>query len=253
MYLFVAGLAGSGKTTLVASYSRWLRENGHNVRVVNLDPGAETVPYKPDFDIRNLFTVIEIMRKYDLGPNGALLKASELLLERSDEILANPAFKPYDAIVFIDTPGQLEVFMFRPEGRKFVRKLMRRAPTAAIFLVDAQLCNNIGDFVSSWALGLLLQIKLDIPIIPVINKIDLVGEEERKLIEAIVYEPETLREIVAEKLHGLDAALVEDLVKLVADYQQSMRPVMISALKADGFEDLFSVVHEAFCSCGDLS
>jgi len=253
VYLLVAGLAGSGKTTLVASYSKWLRENGHNVRVVNLDPGAETVPYKPDFDVRNLFTVVDIMKKYNLGPNGALLKASELLLEKSDEILANPAFKPYDAIVFIDTPGQLEVFMFRAEGRKFVRKLLRRAPTIAIFLVDAQLCSNVGDFVSSWALGLFLQIKLDIPVIPVINKIDLVGEEERKLIEAIVYEPETLKEVIVKKLRGLDAALAEDLVKLVADYQQSMRPVMVSALRGDGFEDLFSVVHEAFCSCGDLS
>lgn len=253
MYLLVAGLAGSGKTTLVANYSRWLRENGHNVRVVNLDPGAEIVPYKPDFDIRNLFTVSQIMKKYGLGPNGALLKAGELLLEKSDEVLANPAFKPYDAIVFIDTPGQLEVFMFRVEGRKFVRKLMRRAPTVVVFLVDAQLCNNIGDFISSWALGLFLQIKLDIPVIPIINKIDLVGEEERKLIEAIVYEPETLKEVIVKKLRGLNAALAEDLVKLVADYQQSMRPIMVSALKGDGFEDLFSVVHETFCSCGDLS
>lgn len=253
VYLLVAGLAGSGKTTLVANYSKWLRKNGHNVRVVNLDPGAETVPYKPDFDVRNLFTVVDIMKKYNLGPNGALLKASELLLERSDEILADPAFKPYDAIVFIDTPGQLEVFMFRTEGRKFVRKLLRRAPTIAIFLVDAQLCNNVGDFVSSWTLSLFLQIRLDIPVIPVINKIDLVGEEERKLIETIVYEPETLKEVIVKKLHGLDAALAEDLVKLVADYQQSMRPVMVSALRGDGFEDLFSVVHEAFCSCGDLS
>ncbi|NPA05588.1 MAG: GTPase [Crenarchaeota archaeon] len=251
MYVVVAGMAGSGKTSLVAAYAEWLRGvEGEEVSIVNLDPGVEVLPYKPDFDIRSMFTVSGIMRKYGLGPNGALLKASELIALNIEKILGHPAFDP-GRTVLIDTPGQLEVFLFRREGRRFVAELKRRGGVATVFLVDGSLAGDVTDFVTSWVLGLLLQLKLDTPTVPVISKADLVPDME--VVEKIVYDPLSLRDMVVGRVSGVNADLAADLLRLIADYQQSLRPVLVSARERRGFEELYSVIHEVFCSCGDLS
>ena len=73
--VYFLGTAGSGKTTLTANFAKWLLKNGFAVSIVNLDPGAEVLPYKPDFDVRTIVNLWEIMRKEKLGSNGALLKS----------------------------------------------------------------------------------------------------------------------------------------------------------------------------------
>ncbi len=251
MYLLIMGLAGSGKTTLTAAFGKWMKENGHRVRIVNLDPGAEVLPYEPDFDIREIVTVSKVMREYNLGPNGAMLKASEIIVEKAKQILRHPAFKPFDATVIIDTPGQLEIFMLRREGYKFTSLLKRRAPTVGVFLVDGSMVYNVADLITSWMMGLLLQVKLDIPTIPVFSKADLIPD--REVVEKLVMEPEGLQEYIEKQLSGVTAELASEMARLLEEYQQSLRPVLVSAKTGEGFEELFSVVHEAFCSCGDLS
>ncbi|MEM0040806.1 MAG: ATP/GTP-binding protein [Thermoproteota archaeon] len=84
------GSAGSGKTSLAKAYGDWLSKSGRKVSFINLDPGVEETPYSPSFDIRTFFTVEEIMRRESLGPNGAMIRAMDILAERSFE-LANPS------------------------------------------------------------------------------------------------------------------------------------------------------------------
>ncbi|MEM3342374.1 MAG: ATP/GTP-binding protein, partial [Thermoplasmata archaeon] len=59
--LFFVGTAGSGKSTLVASFSRWMKDNSYDAVSVNLDPGAESIPYIHDFDIREKINLRTIM------------------------------------------------------------------------------------------------------------------------------------------------------------------------------------------------
>ena len=51
-YIFLTGLAGSGKSLLTSVISDSLEEDGWSVARVNLDPSAESIPYTPDYDIR---------------------------------------------------------------------------------------------------------------------------------------------------------------------------------------------------------
>jgi len=51
MEIFVAGPAGSGKSTFVKSYSELLGEKGYSVCCVNLDPATEPL-YDASKDIR---------------------------------------------------------------------------------------------------------------------------------------------------------------------------------------------------------
>ena len=48
--LFVVGMAGSGKSSLTATYSEWLKGGDRDVLTANLDPGAIALPYNPDID-----------------------------------------------------------------------------------------------------------------------------------------------------------------------------------------------------------
>jgi hypothetical protein len=103
---FVIGTAGSGKTELTASFTRWLELQGEDVLAVNLDPGAIIVPYPANVDVRDYITVEEVMERYSLGPNGGLVYACDMMIEIIDKLAREiESFDP--DLVILDTPGQM--------------------------------------------------------------------------------------------------------------------------------------------------
>jgi GTPase SAR1 family protein len=77
---------------------------------VNLDPGADVLPYKPVVDAREYVAVEGLMREKGLGPNGALVESMQVLYERRDELLERISRLEAD-VVLVDTPGQMELFL----------------------------------------------------------------------------------------------------------------------------------------------
>ena len=53
IFVYFIGTAGSGKSTLTYNFKQWMYLRGLDVITVNLDPGAENLPYEPDVDIRD--------------------------------------------------------------------------------------------------------------------------------------------------------------------------------------------------------
>jgi GTPase SAR1 family protein len=86
LVVFIIGTAGSGKSQLTAAYGQWLKMSKQNVSVVNLDPGASKLPYSPDVDVRDYVDVGTVMEDYSLGPNGALVMASDLVADQIEKI-----------------------------------------------------------------------------------------------------------------------------------------------------------------------
>jgi len=254
LFIVFAGTAGSGKSSLVASLSEWMKkEAGLRLSVVNLDPGAEVLPYKPNFDIRKYFTIREIMQRYGLGPNGAFLKAAELLGEHERKIVRNPAFTGFFDYVLIDTPGQLEMFLFRPEGTKFLKKLEMMKPVLMIYIVDGSLAKEPEDLMTSYLLSLILQTKVELQVITVINKIDLLEESELDTVRLLIENPEEFGKRVAERVGGLAADMLLDLAQVAEKYSPSARALPVSAKTGEGLKELYDVIHEVYCSCGDLT
>ncbi len=255
MVVVFIGPAGSGKTSLVKSFGSWIRRNLFlRVAQVNLDPGAEELPYKPVFDIRTMFSIRDVMRKYKLGPNGAFIKASELVAEQIDTILSKEPFTNINEwdVVLIDTPGQMEAFIFRPAGNIFFEKLSSLVNIVGVYVIDASAIESLTDAITLWFLGLLAQVKTGIQIVPVVNKIDIARNAEyaRLLIEA----PEKLMEIAKnESQEGILSDLAPELVKIALKTKQALRPVEVSAIELKGMDELYYLVHEAFCTCGDLT
>jgi len=76
---FVIGPPGSGKSTYCAAVQSLLVNSHRPVTLVNFDPAAEFVPYKPDIDIRELVNFQKFCESEACGPNGALLGCFRVL------------------------------------------------------------------------------------------------------------------------------------------------------------------------------
>ena len=86
--LIVVGMAGSGKTTFVANFKNYLLEKTDlNVFASNLDPVVLETPYSCEYDIRKDFNHSEIMKKYKLGPNGAIMTCLNLFCAQIDKFI----------------------------------------------------------------------------------------------------------------------------------------------------------------------
>ncbi len=247
-FVVVLGPAGSGKTTLVGSYGRWLESRGVKVGYVNLDPGADYLPYKPDFDIRKYIRVTDVMKKYNLGPNGAFIKSADLMLELGDQIYRELVRIPSD-YVLVDTPGQMELFVFRENGPELLGILKRIGFPVAIVVFDPLLAKKPSDLVALKLMATVIQLRLDVDSIPILNKADVEISDEvaRSLEEELVLMEALSREA------GVRADLAQSLVQVMDDYRQATRLVRVSALSGSGFDELYDIIHEVYCNCGDLT
>ncbi|HDJ84104.1 MAG TPA: GTPase [Desulfurococcaceae archaeon] len=250
MIVVLMGPAGSGKTTLTAALGKWIEENqGHSVGYINLDPGAETLPYNPDFDVREWFTIEDIMVKEGLGPNGAMIRASELLVEKSRE-LRKILHSIEKEVLIVDTPGQSEIFIFRPAGPAITRLLRWVATTIGIYLVDPTITPILSEATTSLLMGLIVQLRLNIPVVPAVTKADLVRLE---LGETLVIGLEKVRELASKELQGALKEVIPRLIDLMVEYMPSVRLVKVSAKTGEGLEELYQLIYETYCSCGDLT
>jgi len=232
MYLVVMGPAAAGKTSI----AKKLAEHG---LLINLDPASET---KSDIDIRKWIRVEEVQKKYGLGINGALLKSMELIADTNEWILDDR-----NEIKIVDTPGQLEIFLYHDYGKKIIEKLSHYDIVTSLFVVDAQEVVSVENYLAILAQNAMINLKLMVPSVTAINKIDLV--EKEKIMELID------RNKLEEKLSKGDALL--SLAKGLIDYMEYtsivQRPLLVSAKTGEGIYDLYSAIHEVHCGCGDLS
>ena len=242
--LIVIGPAGSGKSTLSKAFGLWLENEGHAVEYVNLDPGAKYIPYKPTFDVRQFANVEKIMETEGLAPNGALIRASEIMEKSIDSIANCIEKKGRDAgYCIIDTPGQMELFLFRSLGPRLASSL--RGKASCIFVMDPCLLKGRTDIIVLKLLDLLVELRLGLPSLEVINKSDLlrpnIFEDFGKGLEK-GYEPK-----------GTSAELTDQLNDVVKGLSKRRHAIFVSALRNCGMDDLYKAICESKCSCGDLS
>jgi hypothetical protein len=252
MNLIFLGTAGSGKTSLCHAYGEWLKDQNKTVNFVNLDAGAEYLPYSPDFDIRSYFTISDIMKKEKLGPNGAMLRANELLLNQIDVIIEEISSLDSE-YTLIDTPGQLEAFVFKEAGPSFLQKLEEKSHSVAIFLIDAELTQYASNLIVGLLLAISVQIQLGINMIYILHKADLIAPDSQ--VVKMLQDPAYFKEcIIAEERGALtDLALIAQ--RAFAELAPSMRIITTTIKTKDnsGFDKLYDLIHEVFCACGDLT
>jgi GTPase SAR1 family protein len=178
------GMAGSGKTTLVQRMHAELRMRGASPYLINLDPAVMHLPYGAHIDIRDTVNYKEVMRQYELGPNGAIVTSLNLFATRFDQVAdilrrkqgggaapegaaaapaaaaagageaaapaapAAPAAAPSSHII-VDTPGQIEVFTWSASGALITDMMAAVAPTVLVFVVDTPRSRNPTTFMAN--------------------------------------------------------------------------------------------------------
>ena len=232
MFAIITGPAGAGKTSI----AKKLAEYG---MLINLDPASKT---KADVDIRQWVKTEEVQKEYGLGINGALLKSMELIASIDEWI-------PEDKNEFkvIDTPGQLEIFLYHDYGKKVIEKLLQRDIATLLFVIDATEILSVENYLAMLAQNAMINLKLLLPAVTAINKIDMVDREKiQKFLDK-----QQLEKMLNEK----DALLF--LAKGLVDYIEytslPQRPLLVSAKTGEGIYDVYSALHESHCGCGDLS
>jgi hypothetical protein len=178
--IFVAGTAGSGKSLLSSKIHEYYTRNGAFTAILNLDPGVVSLPYTPDIDIRDFVDIVSIMKQYDLGPNGALMMANDLIASKIDDIQQEADNVNPDYLI-VDTPGQIELFAYRTSGPYFVNNF-NAEQKSALFLYDGALVTTAINFVSMALLATSIKLRLGLPTINILTKTDLIADKISEIL-----------------------------------------------------------------------
>lgn len=238
--VFLVGMAGSGKSALTGAYLEWLRNKDQDAIALNLDPGSTALPYNPDIDARNYVDVQQLMSDYNLGPNGALIMASDLLADHLEEIRqqieqANPD------VVLADTPGQIELFAFR-EGGRFIVNELTKDDCAVAYLMDSPFTRSPLNFISSLYLAAAIHSRLSQPQLYVLSKTDLVTDEDTDAIVTWTNDPETFdQELLSIKDQNI-SLITRGLANAIFSSGLISEPIPVSAKNNSGLIELNATV-----------
>lgn len=238
--VFLIGTAGSGKTTFVKNFSQWIEDKGVDVARINLDPGVMSLPYNADFDVRTYVDTEKLMRDIGLGPNSALTVASDLIAVKVHEISEEIEAMAHE-IAIVDTPGQIELFAFRPVGRVFSENFLE-GPRMVIYLFDYALMLEPLGFLASLYLSISVYASLAIPQLNVINKMDLADPSLIRRIEEWYSSPPALYEAVTKNYRGEKLKLGQELSRILTLIRGLNRPIPVSAINMEGFVEIYSQI-----------
>jgi len=242
--IFIVGTAGSGKSLLTSAFSDWLKLKRQNAICVNLDPGVLKTPYTPDVDVREFISIDELMEKYELGPNGALVMAADLIATEIESI--KKEIEDFNSdYVLIDTPGQMELFAFRASGPYIVNELTTD-PKAIVYLFDAPFSIDPLNYVSNMFLATAVYSRFLIPQVYTLSKADLVPERERKRVLDWGTKAGALENAIEEQISETKRLLTRGMMRLISRLGLSFTLIPISSTKESGFINLHAVLMRIF-------
>lgn len=250
IFVYLIGTAGSGKSTLTNTFKQWMLQRGLDVITVNLDPGAENLPYSPDVDIRDWISLNEVMETYGLGPNGAQIACADMLAINTSDIKKSISSFKTDYIL-MDTPGQLELFVFREAG-KYIVEFLNPEKTAIAYLIDHALAKTASGFVSQLLLSMSTQFRLNKSQFNILSKADMLTDIELELVKRWSMDLENLYDSIIKENPSLYREISEKLFSVIQNFENY--PALIPTGMEDflGIDDLYTAIQMQFEGGEDL-
>ena len=238
----ILGPAGSGKST----YCKIMQEHAESLKreivVINLDPAAESFKYTCDIDIRELVTVVDVMLKKKLGPNGALIYCMEYLLSHMEWLEEQIESFAENSYFLFDCPGQLELYSHYDIMTNIIKTLQRRGfSLCSVFCLDCTFLQEQSKFISGNLLSLATMIQVTLPHLTVLTKCDLISKTNiYKEIENGMT-PEDL----VEELTPFLGKKIDKLNELMINFVKNFSLVSLRVLNPNNEDTISAVMYEA--------
>ncbi|KAF2276119.1 uncharacterized protein EI97DRAFT_355047, partial [Westerdykella ornata] len=316
------GMAGSGKTTFMQRLISHLYTHPdpcspqptHPIRpasqtppppyILNLDPAVHHIPFTPNIDIRDSVNYKEVMRQFNLGPNGGILTSLNLFSTKIDQVIgllekrtappppaphAAPAAEPSSSSsststpaqstleyltsegkppctttapkppqqvkhILIDTPGQIEVFVWSASGEILLSSLASTFPTVIAYIIDTPRTSSTSTFMSNMLYACSILYKTKLPMILVFNKTDVQDAEFAKqwmtdfeAFQAALRDEEEGGQFGGEGLtagSGYMGSLLNSMSLVLDEFYKHLSVVGVSAMTGEGMDEFFRGVQE---------
>ena len=217
---------------------------------INLDPGVDMLPYDADIDIREWVALDEVMGEYNLGPNGAQIVAADLMavnIKKNTDLLDGVRTE----YVLVDTPGQLELFAFR-ESSNVIVEAFGKEKSMVVYLSDPMLCKTSNGFVSNMVLSSLVEFRLQLPVINILTKADLMKDEDRDRMISWFENSDSLYDDLLDNDANPQTVVGMELFKAVESVGIFGQIRAVSAVENTGLEEIYSATQLEFFGGEDI-
>ncbi|KAF2003348.1 hypothetical protein P154DRAFT_520298 [Amniculicola lignicola CBS 123094] len=292
------GMAGSGKTTFMQRLASHLHTHPDPTSatpassnppppppyILNLDPAVHHVPFTANIDIRDSVNYKEVMKQFNLGPNGGILTSLNLFSTKIDQVIAllekrtaapapvpppeqstvefmtgkgkaaPPAQQQPVKHILVDTPGQIEVFVWSASGEILLSSFASTFPTVIAYVIDTPRTTSTSTFMSNMLYACSILYKTKLPMILVFNKTDAQSADFAKewmtdfeAFQAALQAEEDGGSFGGEGAvggSGYMGSLLNSMSLVLDEFYKHLSVVGVSAMTGDGMDEFFKSVEQ---------
>lgn len=234
--------------------------------VINLDPAVRNVPFESNIDIRDSLNYKEVMREYNLGPNGGIVTSLNIFATKIDQIMSilekrtapnseTPKAKPIKNII-VDTPGQIEVFMWSASGSILLESLASSFPTVVAYIIDTPRTSSTSTFMSNMLYACSILYKTKLPMVLVFNKTDIKDADFAKewMTDFEAFQAALKQEEDSGSFGGVEngggfgggsgymGSLLNSMSLMLEEFYRHLSVVGVSSMTGKGIDDFFTAV-----------
>jgi len=181
-----------------------------------------------------------VMKQYNLGPNGGILTSLNLFATRFDQVvsLCERSREPPLECVVVDTPGQIEIFTWSASGSIITEAFASSFPTMVAYIVDTPRCSSPQSFMTNMLQACSILYKTRLPLLLVFNKVDVTRHEFA--LEWMTNFEALSAALEAEGTYA--ASFSRSLSLVLEEFYETLQAVGVSAVTGEGLDDFFHAV-----------
>jgi len=243
------GMAGSGKTTFMQRLNAHLHSKKEPPYIINLDPAVKNVPFDCNIDIRDSVNYREVMAQYNLGPNGGIMTSLNLFATKIDQVIGILEKRASSiSSILVDTPGQIECFVWSASGAIITDAMASTFPTIIAYIIDTPRTAQPATFMANMLYACSILYKTKLPMILVFNKTDAHDAEFAKewMTDFEAFQ-RALREGEEESEGGIGGSgymgsLLNSMSLMLDEFYNHLDLVGVSAMTGAGIDEFLEAV-----------